>query len=124
MVKYVEYTFYKEVFGGTMPEASFNRAAIEASVYLKKITFSRIAESDPPEEVKYACCAMADQIYEDQAAKQDGKTVKSVSNDGYSVSYVTEADGSVELTEAKLSRIAQIYLPGDLLYFGLDGSDC
>ena len=60
---------------------------------------------------------MVDQLTAETAAAVDGKTVKSVSNDGYSVSFVTEADGTAGLTSQKLYSIAKNYLPTELLSF-------
>lgn len=93
MVKYVDYNYYKEEYKGTMPETSFDRIVVACSSYLKKITFGRIKEDAVPEEVKYACCAMCDAMDEIDSGKVNGRSVKSENNDGYSVTFVTEADG-------------------------------
>ena len=95
MVKYTDYQYYKEVYKGTMPETSFERFVVAASAYIKKITFDRVDINEVPEEVKYASCAVCDVMHDIDSAKVAGKTVKSETNDGYSVSFVTEADANV-----------------------------
>lgn len=121
MVKYVDYEYYQEKYNGTMPEASFERSVIACSAYLKKITFGRISESEVPEDVKYACCAMCDAMNEIESAKMGGRTVKSENNDGYSVTFVTEADGddADSIMYQQIYQKARLYLDAELFYLGL-----
>ena len=79
-----------------------------------------VTDPDTLELLAYAVCEMADQLIAEVAAMVDGKTVKSVSNDGYSVSFVTEADGAAGLTSQKLYSIAENYLPTELLSFVIE----
>lgn len=126
MNTYATYPFYVNTYGGSAAETEFNREAFRASRYLDKITFNRattITDPDTHELLSYAVCDMADQLIAERSAKVDGKDVKSVSNDGYSVSFVTEADGANSSTAQKLYDIAVNYLPSELLSFVLDG-DC
>lgn len=114
MVKYTDYQFYIEVYNGTMPETSFERRVVAASAYIRKITFDRVSENDIPDEVKYACCAVCDVIDDIESAKVAGKTVKSESNDGYSVTFETD-------TLDRLYDAAYLYLePTGLLSMGCD----
>ena len=114
MVKYVDYDYYEGVYEGTMPMDSFNKIVITCSAHLKRITFGRVNANDVPEEVKYACCAMCDEIYEDEKSRVCGRVVKSESNDGYSVTFVTDndEDSQAETMRNKLYRIAELYLGG------------
>lgn len=120
MKAYATYSFYTDTYGGEAAESEFNRQVYKASRFLDKITFDRAAAVTDPDTLEllaYAVCEMADQLTAEAAAVVDGKTVKSVSNDGYSVSFVTEADGGVSLTSQKLYSIAEGYLPTELLSF-------
>ena len=120
MKAYATYSFYTDTYGGTAAEIDFNRQVYKASRFLDKITFDRaaaVADPDTLELLAYAVCEMADQLTAEAAAAVDGKTVKSVSNDGYSVSFVTEADGGASLTSQRLYSIAKNYLPTELLSF-------
>lgn len=123
MVKYADYKFYEEVYNGTIPETSFDRVVIAASSYLKRITYGRISENNVPESAKYACCAMCDVLDSTENAKMNGRTVKSENNDGYSVTFVTNADGQSEekALQGKLYSMAELYLEGtDLLNMRCD----
>lgn len=120
MKAYATYSFYTDTYGGEAAESEFNRQVYKASRFLDKITFDRAAAVTDPDTLEllaYAVCEMADQLTAEAAAVVDGKTVKSVSNDGYSVSFVTEADGGASLTSQKLYSIAEGYLPTELLSF-------
>lgn len=125
MKAYATYSFYVDTYGGSAEEAEFNRSAFKASRFLDKVTFDRagaVTDPDALELLAYAVCEMADQLQAEASAQVDGKTVKSVSNDGYSVSFVTEADGGAGLTSQRLYSIAENYLPTELLSFVSDGA--
>lgn len=120
MKAYATYSFYTDTYGGEAAESEFNRQVYKASRFLDKITFDRAAAVTDPDTLEllaYAVCEMADQLTAEAAAAVDGKTVKSVSNDGYSVNFVTEADGGASLTSQRLYSIAEGYLPTELLSF-------
>lgn len=119
MVKYADYNYYKDDYGGAMPENRFNRFVIEASAYIRKITFDRIDPQRVPEEVKYACCAMCDAAFEAQETQVDGKDVKSVSNDDYSVTFADSAGSFRDAAEMKMSLAAGRYLPSELTSFAI-----
>lgn len=123
MKAYATYSFYTDTYGGTAAEIDFNRSAYKASRFIDKITFDRagtVTDPDTLELLAYATCEMADQLTVEAASAVDGKTVKSVSNDGYSVSFVTEADGAAGLTSQKLYSLAENYLPAELLSFVIE----
>ena len=90
MVEYADYTFYKEQFNGsTIPEAAFSSDNLRASIYLKYITFGRIDDTEIPEEVRLAVCAVSEVMYKaDAEGEQKEKKSETVGN--VSVSYVTE----------------------------------
>lgn len=129
MQGYADFTYYNEVFGGTsIPADCFDRHAFKVSRYLDKITFDRVGAIEENDElmdqVRYAVCEMAEQSYTAESAKVDGKTVKSVSNDGYSITFVTEADGGSDLTSGQFFNIAMTYLPSWLFSFARDEKRC
>lgn len=129
MQRYADFTYYDEVFGGTsIPADCFDRHAFKVSKYLDKITFDRVGAIEENDElmdqVRYAVCEMAEQSYMAESAKVDGKTVKSVSNDGYSMTFVTEADGGSDLTSGQIYNTAMTYLPSWLFSFARDEKRC
>lgn len=105
---YASYEFYKEIFGGAIPEDNFLKMEAHAESLIRFFTFHNgdifEIESD---DVKKAVCAAAEVIY--QQTSQGSSTVsgvggiKSVNNDGYSVTFATEkSDG--QTSEAFLRR--------------------
>ena len=121
MVQYVDFDYYEKNYEGeAIPADSFNKYVIKASAHMKRFTFGRINENDVPECVKYACCEMCEAIYQHDQAQIGGRTVKSESNDGYSVTFVTEQDGQTDALSSKLYSIARTYLADtDLLNMGV-----
>lgn len=113
---YADYQYYTESFGGTMPAPDFARLSRQASAYLDRVTFDRIAVGQPDEiraRVKDACCAVADTYF----ALEKSAGVVSESNDGLSVTY----DHSSKTDGQKLYDAAALYLGGTgLLYRGVD----
>ena len=101
---YVSYDFYKQTFGGTIPEADFSKVEAKAEAvigYLTYINGDIFAKED--NRVKLAVCANGNQA----------AGVKSETNDGYSVTYITEGqDGQTaeELLRKKILEAARVYL--------------
>lgn len=111
---YVNYDFYKDTLGGLIPEDKF--AAVEAKAeahisYLTYINGDIFAKESTV--VKLAVCAAAEVIYKDMTSNTAGAGVKSESNDGYSVTYVTEAQDGQTAEEAlrkKVYEAIRLYL--------------
>lgn len=125
MVQYVDYVYYKEKFKGTIPEDAFEHSVVQASAFVRKITFNNISEENVLDEVKDAVCAVCDVIYQDKTLlnRTKGREVRSENVDGYSVSYVSEGRAG-KIHEETLSRkmyfAAQTYLlHTGLLYCGV-----
>lgn len=59
---YADFEYYtREYQGNRITEEEFPRLALRAGEYLDAVTFGRIAALDPiPQEVKKACCAVAE----------------------------------------------------------------
>lgn len=125
MVRYADYAFYVTEFAGNIiPNEEFQRVIAKASAYIKNITFSRVDESNVPEEVKAAACAAAEIIYNTEASNAGSreKEVKSESVGNVSVSYITEqTDGELreKILQKKMYAAAYTYLvPTGPLYRG------
>ena len=104
---YVNYDFYKNTLGGaTIPEDKFQAVEAEAEAHISYLTYingdSFAVEND---RVKLAVCSAADVIYNYKTSDTAGVAagVKSENNDGYSVTYVTEAQDG-QTAEAALRR--------------------
>ena len=117
---YVTYKFYSQTFGGSIPKEDFTKVEAKAEAVISYLTYVNgdiFAKADSC--VKLAVCAAADAIYSNEkqtsAASESTGTagIKSESNDGYSVTYVTEAkDGQTaeELLRRKVAEAVRIYL--------------
>ena len=91
---YVSYEFYTETFGTLIPEKDFPRVEAEAEAAISYLTYVNgdiFAKEDS--RVKLAVCAAAEVVYNSKQSNgaSGSAGVKSESNDGYSVTYVTEA---------------------------------
>lgn len=110
---YADYSYYADHYGGDIPERKYPSAERRAEAYIRKLTYVRgdiFAVENTA--VKDAVCAVAD-VYYSCKKKQEAGTVKSESNDGYSVSYAVEqADGQTmeELIRKKAYEAASTYL--------------
>lgn len=115
MFPYADYEFYTEKVHGKLEKDRFEEEVLEASFFLRYLTFGK-SDRVQPEELQYAVCAVAD-MYAKERQKADVGEVgkKSESIDGYSVSYVNEQkDGETldDLLNRKASQIAKRYLVG------------
>ena len=115
---HVSYEFYSQTFGTMIPEADFSKAETKAEAAISYLTYVNgdifAVEND---NVKLAVCAAAEVIYnnEQQTSAAGGSAAgkKSESNDGYSVTYVTEAQDGQTAEEAlrkKIYEAIRLYL--------------
>lgn len=115
MFPYADYEFYTGKAHGKLERDRFEEEVLEASFFLRYLTFGK-SERVQPEELKYAVCAVAEMYAkEKQKADAGGGGKKSENIDGYSVSYVSEQkDGETleDLLNRKASQIAKRYLAG------------
>ena len=107
---YVSYDFYKQTFGDTIPEADFSKVEAKAEVvigYLTYINGDIFAKED--NRVKLAVCAAAEVVhYHNNQASANGNQaagVKSETNDGYSVTYITEGQDGQTAEELLRKKI-------------------
>lgn len=111
MERYADYVYYTETYGGSMPKVSFNQLSMRMSRWIDKITFGRLRTlAEAPEWLKFACCELCEKQFAHDSAKTDGKNVKSVNNDGYSVTFSDDSTSDVA-HERALSDIANLYIP-------------
>ena len=76
----VDYTYYKETFGGTLTETEFHKALEKAKAYLRGVTRGRALPEDT--NVYFCLCELCD-IF----SSEDTLSIASESCDGFSVSY-------------------------------------
>lgn len=115
MFPYADYEFYIDKAHGKLERDRFEEEVLEASFFLRYLTFGK-SDVLQPEELKYTACAVAD-MYAKEKQKADAGEAgkKSESIDGYSVSYVSEQkDGETleDILSRKASQIAKRYLAG------------
>lgn len=115
---YVSYQFFKEHFGESIPETKYPKVETYAEAVIRHLTFHNgdiFAEEN--DDVKKAVCAAAEVIYQQTSqvscAVAGAGSVKSVNNDGYSVSFATEkTDGQTSevFLQRKVHDAISIYL--------------
>lgn len=117
---YADYEYYTDVFkGSVIAEEDFDRDAERASEYIDYITTGR---ATPTDEVKRACCAMAE-IYDISAKAQSsiassGGELASQTVGSWSASYRSGAEIAGD-TQTQLYGVATRYLARTgLLYRG------
>ena len=118
---YAEYDFYLNDYkGSVIPDApNYDRAAVEASMFLDYITHNHIKDlaDEIMVKVKLAQCAVADVCYR-QSQDDVANVVSSESVGNHSVTYAARA--SYKQRELEKYSKAKIYLHGTgLLYGGL-----
>ncbi len=117
MPLYADFDYYSNTYYDALQEIPIPNT--QRLVYLRKASsflnslFVHQKPQEPyPEEVKNACCEIADCYF--LCEIKEG--IASENNDGYSVTYTAEASG-VKMTEQKAYAIALRYLGNtELLY--------
>lgn len=130
---YADYNFYVTAFlGSSIKEEDFNRLALRASQFLDYYTLGKSRNSPGLENLKMACCAIAEkyQIVEKaqksvEESLNNGCNLKSESVGSYSVSYQTASEKAQGANQAVIDAqngvvaTARQYLVGTgLLYRG------
>lgn len=115
---YVDFTYYKEEYGGVhiKTEKDFRRAEKFTEAFVNQITFGRIPKLPMlTDSIRDAICSAADSIAIQR--EKNEAVVKSESNDGYSVSYADA--GSYSAVRSEMYRTVRTYLANTgLLYRG------
>ena len=113
MFPYADYEFYVTKMQGKLDRDNFENEVLEASFYLRYLTFGQ-SDSVQPEELQYAACAIADMYAKEKSQLLSGEARrKSENNDGYSVTFVSElkeGEAPEDLLARKASQIARKYL--------------
>lgn len=111
----LDYEYYKEFYGVTIPINSFSRFEMRAEIILNNYTFKRLKKlSKVNDEVKLCLCEMADYLYRNEIQT----SIVSESTDGYSVTY--EKSKTRLEQETDIYAIVLRYLQGSpLLYRGV-----
>lgn len=121
---YADFAYYTGTYLGTaLSEQEFPACARKASILIDDLTFGRtgkLSASQIPDAVRDAACSAAE-IYADYLAKKkatESGTVKSESNDGFSVSYADyNAEQARISAESEMSEEITIYLANTGLMF-------
>ncbi|MCI5796086.1 MAG: hypothetical protein MR019_04375 [Ruminococcus sp.] len=100
-----------KAMSGSLSESDFNRLSYRAEQTLNFHTFGRIKV--PDNRVRRCMFDLIDC----ESEKEKNAGVKSVSNDGYSVTY----QSTQEATEAEYDIIYRYFASTDILYQGVDG---
>lgn len=121
---YADYAFYTETYGGLMSDTDFTNYSLRATNEINALTRNK-AKTAPvsmTENLSFCCCYFADAIKTEEAQGSNTAegTVKSVSNDGYSISYEDGANTrkSVGIKKNKASNTYLTY-PVNLIYCGV-----
>lgn len=102
-MKYVDYGYYKDEYGGTLPEPVFNKYVKRASAYVNYVTMGRAnaALGQFEDEIKSATCA----VLEEQLATENGE-LSSQTVGPWTKVY----SASGKTTDQKLNDAAEHYL--------------
>lgn len=121
---YTTYAYYISTYRGNLTEEEFEKSIVQATAYVRRITFGRAEQNMELDEVKRATCAICDLLANDEKARSQhsGRTVVSENTDGYSVTYESGGNGDTadDLLNRKIYKTAELYLePTGLLYAGV-----
>lgn len=122
---YTTYAYYISTYRGNLTEEEFEKSIVQATAYVRRITFGRAEQNMELDEVKLATCAICDLLANDEKARSQhsGRTVVSENTDGYSVTYESGGNGDTadDLLNRKIYKTAELYLePTGLLYAGVE----
>lgn len=111
MTAFVNYMYYRDIYGGTLDKQTFKNAAVKASAYIDKLTFGRASENADDERVKRCCCELSDTLSEISGGIKQSESVGS-----WNVTYANSENTS-ELNYARAT--CRVWLPAEWLYRGV-----
>lgn len=135
---YASYDYYVTNFYGSMiSEEDYTAAALRASRFLDYYTMNRAKDRADMEEVKQACCALAEEYHtiftaqklSQQAAETTGE-MQSQTVGSYSVTYRSAGDAAKTMAElsaqaqSRLASVARQYLAHTGLLYRGGGCGC
>lgn len=122
-MKYSDYSFYISHYthgaDPMIPNEKFNRYATHASHIINQHTFGAVDQDNPMDEVKMACCAIAEVLFEADSMVTNGTF--GVTSEHVGDLSVTYASGSEKkaAADAKINDCIYTYLSNTgLLYCG------
>lgn len=135
---YADYEYYVASYlGSVIPEDAFAAVAMRASRFLDYYTMNRAKDNADMEEVKMACCALAEEYHtiftaqklSQQAAEATGE-MQSQTVGSYSVTYRSAGDAAKTMAElsaqarGRLAAVAREYLAHTGLLYRGGGCGC
>ena len=114
----VDYEFYMETYAGQIipDEQAFKQPIMKANIYLDQC-LHRKPEEEEEQLVKLCLCEVSDLIYQEDSQLQEhgGRKIQSENTDGYSVSYASDEEESLDkriytVIHRYLSRTGLLYL--------------
>lgn len=110
----VDYTFYQEVYHGTMSEEDFCRLLVRAKAYVGKVTFGRAERYESDNQVQLALCSVADAfLLNEQGGGVVSEIVGKISRN------YAAGISNTPTEEQRLNQAVSLYLSGTgLLYRG------
>lgn len=103
---YADYSYYTNVYwGNSITEQDWPRMATRASAFLDYATMGRAAKHADLDEVKLACCAVADDY-------QTIETAKALANKSLTASLESASGGSGELQSQSVGSWSKTYKSG------------
>lgn len=116
---YADFDFYKNsFFGKTISEEDYPHLSVLADGYVDYITRNKAQKYDKGNDVKMACCALAELYFVNEASKEEGAGKKSETVGSWSASYFSYAESCAQMSD-QLYATARRYLANTgLLYRG------
>ena len=119
---YADESFYQETYlqGRTaVITAAFLHYAMQASALIDYHTFGNIDADNLPDEVKYCCCELAEQLCTDESQTAQSEGIASEKVEGWSVSYESTESRKTALQAAQRDCIRKWLAHTGLLYSGV-----
>lgn len=111
---YVDYSYYKDTYGGDLPSEVFKQKEIQASSIVDLYTFNRIKSAD--ERIKNCVCELVDLLH-----NQESKEIKSESVSKYKIEYAEDVSLSKE--EKQHNIVRKWLLHTGLMYRGYQNAN-
>lgn len=114
----VDYSFYEESYAGRIipDKQALKQPIMKANIYLDQC-LHRKPEEEEEQLVKLCLCEISDLLYQEDSQRQEhgGRKIQSENTDGYSVSYASDEEESLNkrihtVIHRYLSRTGLLYL--------------
>lgn len=111
MESYVDYSFYRQEYNGTVDESPFKSLSIEASKIVDSNVNRKLTADDIDNNLKFVVCKLID-LLNSKSNANNNKEVKSISIDGVSKTF-NQVEMNDESYKKQLRNVLN-YLPQDL----------